>query len=124
MCWLPYLKTLSQRPGALKYTPVYSMFPDSLQKYLSSLSKRDCGKVLKTISELTEKCSFSKAVEAVRQTLDRGVVDSDSIVTTFNRLLSDEMELPTLNVANTVPTMPETSFYSDEYDELLRGGVH
>lgn len=123
MCWLPYLKILSQRPGALKYTPIYSMFPDSLQKYLSSLCKSDCGKVLKTISELTEKCSFSKAIEAVRKNIELGVVDSDSIVTTFNRLLNDEVEVPILDVKNTVPTMPETTFQGDKYDELLRGGI-
>ena len=124
MRWLPYLKTLAQRPRALKYIPIYSMFPENLQNYLSGLRKSECGKVLKTISALTERSNFSKAVEAVGQTIERGVVDSDSIVTTFNRILSSEIELPDLKVGHSVPAMPETSFQGDQYDDLMTGGVH
>ena len=52
------------------------------------------------------------------------MIDTDSIVTTFNRILNSEIELPDLKVKHSVPTMPETTFQSDQYDELMAGGVH
>lgn len=123
MDWLPYLIQLSRRPGAVKYTPVYAMFPLNLQQQLSVVSKTDCGKILKTIAELTKKNGFEKAIDAVGKTIERGVIDADSIVATFNRIHTTQLDLPDVRMPEGIPELPAPKYCGNEYDGFIRGGV-
>lgn len=75
MNWLPYLSQLSRRPGALKYSGIYGMLPSCVQEYLDGCSKKEQGKVLRILAELSLKSSFEQAASAVAKVLSYGVKD-------------------------------------------------
>lgn len=122
MDWLPYLSQLSRRPGALKYTPIFKMLPDSLQQHLHKATKSDCGKMLKTIAELTKQNSFELAINAVSEAIERGVSDHDSIVATHNRLHTLPVELPPIKTPDGMPKLPPNTHNGFDYDLIMRGG--
>lgn len=122
MDWLPYLSQLSKRPGALKYTPIFKILPDSLQQHLQTATKSYCGKILKTLAELTKQNNFELAVEAVNKTIERGVFDHDSIVATHNRLRTLDVVLPKIKIPDGMPKMPVNTNDGSGYDSLMRGG--
>ncbi len=124
MDWLPYLSQLAKRPGALKYTPIFAMLPQNLQQHLNGTTRTDCGKILKTIAELTRHNDFEKALDAVDKTLARGVIDSDSIVATFNRLHSLDVVMPSVRLPDNLPELPENKHGSSDYDSLMHRGEH
>lgn len=72
MQWLPYLNTLAKRPGALKYTGIYTMLPHSMKEYMETCSKSERGKILQTISVICEKSNFETAVKTVSEALMYG----------------------------------------------------
>lgn len=41
MQWLPYLKQLSFRPRALKYSGIYDMMPNTMQEYINKSSHEE-----------------------------------------------------------------------------------
>jgi transposase len=122
ICWLPYLKQLSRKPGALKYTPVYKMLPVNLQNHLKTVNKRDCGRILKTLAELTDTHGFEIAIEATGKAFERGVKDPDSIIATFNRINSIDINLKPVGLPEDVPAMPPVSYTASEYDTFFKGG--
>lgn len=122
MDWLPYLSQLSKRPGALKYTPIFKILPDSLQQHLQTATKSYCGKILKTLAELTKQNNFELAVEALNKTIERGVFDHDSIVATHNRLRTLDVVLPKIKIPDGMPKMPVNTNDGSGYDSLMRGG--
>lgn len=123
MEWLPYLTQLSRKPGALKHTPIYEMLPHNLQQHLNTISKTECGKILKTIAALTKNNSFDKAIEAVGKTLECGVIDADSIVATFNRISAPQLNLPPVRMPDGIPEFPAANYCGNEYDALIRGNI-
>lgn len=123
MDWLPYLSQLAKRPGALKYTPIYKMLPDSLQQHLQTVTKSDCGKILKTIAELTKRNSFELAIDSVSKTIAKGVSDHDSIVAMHNRLHTLDVVLPNIKIPEEMPTLPVNTHGGSNYDSLMHGGV-
>lgn len=122
MDWLPYLSQLSKRPGALKYTPILKMLPDNLQQHLQAATKSDCGKILKTIVELTKRNGFEQAIYAVNKAFESGVSDHDSIVATYNRLQSLGVVLPQIKIPNGTPKLPMNTHGGSDYDSLMHGG--
>lgn len=106
MCWLPYLNQLSRKPGALKYTPVYAMLPQNLQKCLNSVSKTDRGRIIKTLADLTSQYGFENAMTAVSKSIESGVADTDSIVATSNRINSIDKELSSVGLPEGIPEIP------------------
>jgi transposase len=122
MCWLPYLSQLARKPGAIKYTPVYELLPMPLKNHLNGVGKKECGRIFKIIAELTKTNSFEKTITAVTNTLERGVVDADSIVATFNRLNAPELKLPKLNLSQEIPELPAVTFKSGIYDSFMKAG--
>jgi len=122
MDWLPYLSQLSKRPGALKYTPIFKMLPDNLQQHLQTATKSECGKILKTIAELTRLNSFELAIDAVNRTIEKGVSDHDSIVATHNRINAPNIILPQVKMPDGMPKLPANTHGGSDYDTLMRGG--
>ena len=84
--WLSYLMRLSRRPAALKYTDIYPMLRQELQEFLDSCNHQASKETLRVLAELSEKSSFSKAAEAVRNVILHSARDADSNVAIFNRL--------------------------------------
>jgi transposase len=122
MCWLPYLNQLSRKPGALKYTPVYQMLPQNLQQHLQSVTKKECGRILKTLAKLAGTHGFDIAVEATSKAFESGVKDPDSIIATFNRINSIDLDLKPVGLPDDIPAIPPVSYNGTVYDAFLKGG--
>ncbi|KYO68560.1 hypothetical protein ATZ99_00690 [Thermovenabulum gondwanense] len=125
MDWLPYLTQLSRRPGAFKYSGIYSMLPDPLREYLDGLSKSERGKALKALAALCAKSSFEQAVNAVAEALLYGVQDLDSLVAIHNRITSITPPLPPVKIPEGVPELTAFRFNAEDYDKaFLKGGAN
>jgi hypothetical protein len=122
MDWLPYLKQLSHRPRALKYSGVYEMMPKSMQQYLESCRNSEIGQILKTLAELTERTGFESAVNTVNQALQYQVTDSDSLKSLYRRLYMDVPELPPMQLYEQLPTMQTFTPSLATYDEFIKRG--
>ena len=105
MEWLPYLTQLSRCPGALKYTGIYQMLPESIKDYLERCNKSDKGKVLRVIAELTEKSGFESAVETVDNALKYDTADTDSLISLHNRIHGNVIELAPIRIAGNIPEL-------------------
>jgi len=69
MDWLPYLKQLSVRPRALKYSGIYDMMPSKMKQFLEGCTNTETGKVLKVLEELTDRTGFVSTLSTVNQAL-------------------------------------------------------
>lgn len=115
-------ESTGKKTWAIKYTPVYDLLPEPLKNHLNGVGKKECGRIFKIIAELTRTNSFEKTITAVTNTLERGVIDTDSIVATFNRLNAPELKLPQLNLSQEIPELPSVSFASGIYDNFMKAG--
>ncbi len=124
MQWLPYLTQLSRCPGALKYTGIYQMLPDSVQQYLEKCSKSDKGKALSTIATLTKTSGFSKAVDTVSAALSYEATDADSLVNLHSRLHGKVLQLEPVKLPTHIPQLEKYIPNLTVYDRgLLKAGV-
>jgi hypothetical protein len=98
------------------------MLPVNLQNHLKTVNKRDCGRILKTLAELTDTHGFEIAIEATGKAFERGVKDPDSIIATFNRINSIDINLKPVGLPEDVPAMPPVSYTASEYDTFFKGG--
>ena len=122
MDWLPYLKQLSIRPRALKYTGVYELMPPELQLVLEGCSNTETGKVLKVLAELTDRTGFDSALSTVNQALCYGTSDADSLHNLYRRLYADVPELPPMKLSPGIPDMGQMPSNLIAYDVFLRKG--
>ncbi|MBC3804258.1 IS21 family transposase [Acetobacterium fimetarium] len=120
MDWLPYLKQLSLRPRALKYSGIYEMMPESMQTYLASCSSSEVGQILKLLSELTGRTGFDSAVNTVNHAITYRVKDADSLSNLYRRLYSDIPELPAMTLNLGIPQMKVMQPNLTAYDALLK----
>lgn len=124
MQWLPYLTQLSRCPGALKYTGIYQMLPESIKQYLERCTKSDKGKVLKAIASLTERSGFEKAVETVDTALSYSATDVDSLLNLHNRLYGNVMQFEPVKLPTHVPQVEKYIPDFTAYDMSLgKAGV-
>ncbi|EHQ88594.1 transposase [Desulfosporosinus youngiae DSM 17734] len=124
MEWLPYLKQLSIRPRALKYSGVYDMMPPSLKQFLEKCSHSETGKVLKVLAELTDRTGFDSALNTINQALTYGASDADSLQNLYRRLYADVPELPPMPTGPQMPNIGQMSANLMAYDVFLgKGGV-
>jgi hypothetical protein len=100
------------------------MLPDSLRQYLEGCDKKDTGKILRTIAELTEKSNFEYAVKTVETALLYQAYDVDSLVNLYSRLHGQVLELPPITLAPQVPRLKPGRPDLAAYDKCLnrRGG--
>ena len=126
MQWLPYLAQLARNPGALKYTGIYQMLPDSVQEYLEQCTKPEKGKILKTITKLTEGRGFDEAVKTVDSALKYGAFNGDSLIGLNARLFHNFPGLRPIQVNPQLPVLPPITGELAQYDAGLgkRGGNH
>jgi transposase len=122
MNWLPYLRQLSIRPRALKYSGVYDMMPPEMKQFLNGCSNAETGRVLKVLAELTDRTGFDSALTTVSQALAYGASDSDSLRNLYRRIYSDVPELPPMSLNSGIPVVGQMSANLISYDVFLQKG--
>jgi len=122
MDWLPYLKQLSIRPRALKYSGVYDMMPSDMKQFLEGCSNTETGKVLKVLAELTNRTGFDSALSTVNQALKYGASDADSLKNLYRRIYADIPELPPMSIGSEIPNVGQMTSNLITYDVFLRKG--
>lgn len=120
MNWLPYLRQLSIRPRALKYTGIYDMMPPAMKQFLDGCSNIETGKVLKVMAELTERTGFDSALNTVNQALCYGASDADSLKNLYRRIYADVPELPPMPLGSDIPDVGQMTTNLIDYDAFLR----
>lgn len=122
MEWLPYLKQLSIRPRALKYSGVYDMMPTAMKQFLESCSNSETGKVLKVLAELTDRTGFDSALNTVNQALSYGASDADSLQNLYRRIYANVPELPPMPLSPEIPDVGKMPTNLIAYDVFLKKG--
>lgn len=124
MDWLPYLKQLSMRPRALKYSGIYDLMPAHMKQFMAGLSNAETGKVLKVLAELTDRTGFDSALNTVREALGYGASDAESLKSLYRRIYADVPELPPMPLDSRIPDVGPMKSNIADYDAFLkRGGV-
>ena len=122
MDWLPYLRQLSIRPRALKYSGAYDMMPSTMKQFLEGCSNTETGKVLKVLAELTDRSGFDSALNTVNQALCYGASDADSLQNLYRRIYANVPELPPMPLDPKIPNVGQMSANLVTYDVFLRKG--
>jgi hypothetical protein len=122
MEWLPYLRQLSLRPRALKYSGIYDMMPAAMKQFLEGCSNTETGKVLKVLAELTDRTGFDSALSTVSQALCYGASDAESLKNLYRRLYTDVPELPPMPLGPEIPAVRQMPTNLIAYDVFLRKG--
>ncbi len=122
MDWLPYLRQLSMRPRALKYSGIYAMMPAAMKQFLEGCSNMETGKVLKVLAELTDRTGFDSALNTVRQALCYGASDADSLQNLYRRIYADIPELPPMPLGPEIPDVQQMPTNLIAYDVFLEKG--
>ena len=126
MNWIPYLKYIARKPRSLRNSGIYDMMPQSMQLYMDACESSERGRILKVLSELTERSGFSSAVATVDEAVRLHATDPDSLKSLYLRIYADVPELPPLADNDSIPRQTVIPFHNDleGLDALLRrGGV-
>ena len=126
MDWIPYLKQLSKKPAALKYTGIYQLLPSQVTDWLDKKDNPGRGKALKLLHDLTSKSSFPAAVDALQTALDYNSSDPESIIAVHAKLTSNIPELAPVALPPSVPALRAAEPDIMQYDKafLNTGGSH
>ena len=119
MEWLPYLKYIARKPRSLRNSGIYGMMPENMQKYLDSCRNSDRGKILKALSDLTERTGFDSALQTVNQAIMYQATDEDSLRNLYRRLYADVPPLPPLTSDDRIPKISQMPSRLTDYDTLL-----
>jgi hypothetical protein len=122
MEWIPYLKQLSMRPRALKYSGIYDLMPGPMKQYLEGCSNAETGKVLKVLAELTDRTGFESALGTVTQALCYDATDADSLRNLYRRLYSNVPEMPPMPLGSGIPDLGQMPANLVSYDTFLKKG--
>jgi len=123
MDWLPYLKQLSIRPRALKYSGIYELMPADMKQFIEGLSNTETGTVLKILADLTDRTGFDSALNTVKQALSYGASDAESLKSLYRRLYADAPELPPMPLDPQLPDIGQMNSSPGDYDIfLMKGG--
>ena len=125
MDWLPYLKYIARTPRSLRNSGIYDMMPESMRRFMDTCENADRGKILRTLSELTDRTGFDSALRTVNEAIQLQVKDPDSLKSLYRRLYSDVPVLPPLEASMDVPLGRVIPLHNDfsSYDAALRGGA-
>lgn len=103
MDWVPYLKYIARRPRSLRNSGIYDMMPKTMQIYMDNCESADRGRILKILSELTDRTGFESALNTVNTAIKYQATDPDSLMSLYNRTYSDVPLLPPLDKSVDVP---------------------
>ena len=125
MEWVPYLKYIAKKPRSLRNSGIYDMMPPVMQKYMDNCESADRGRILKVLSELTDRTGFESAIKTVSAALEYQATDPDSLKNLYNRTYSDVPQLPPLDEAAGIPStkiIPFNKWDLDMLDAALKKG--
>ena len=121
MEWLPYLKYIALKPRSLFKSGIYDMMPANMQTYLYNCRNSDRGKILKALSDLTERTGFGSALQTVDQAIVYQATDPDSLRNLYRMLYADVPPLPPLTGYTGIPALGQMPSGLSDYDSLLGG---
>ena len=123
MNWLPYLKYVAKKPRSLRNSGIYDMMPENMRKFMDTCDNADRGKILKTLSELTDRTGFTSAMHTVDEAIQLQIRDPDSLKNLYRRLYSSVPILPPLESSTDTPLGKIIPFRNDlsSYDAVLKG---
>ncbi len=125
MDWLPYLKYIARKPRSLRNSGIYDMMPQSMQLFMDSCENSERGRILKVLSELTDRTGFDSALRTVNEAIAMNSTDPDSLKSLYNRLYSDVPVLPPLDDIQTIPDgkiIPFNTIDLKKMDAALKKG--
>lgn len=125
MNWVPYLKEIARKPRSLRNSGIYDMMPENMRRFMDTCESADCGKILKTLSELTDRTGFDSALHTVEEAINLQVKDPDSLKNLYRRLYTDVPILQPLEPAMDMPLGKIIPLHNDFsiYDAALKGGM-
>lgn len=122
MEWLPYLKAIARKPRSLRNSGIYDMMPKNMQRYMDRCMNSDRGRILKVLSELTERTGFDSALQTVNQAILYQANDPDSLKNLYRKLYTDVPNLPPIH-GSSIPKVIMIRPDLAQYDALLKGGA-
>lgn len=126
MDWLPYLKYIARKPRSLFNSGIYDLMPEVMQKYMIGCGSTDRGKILKVLSNLTDRTGFDSAVRTVEEAIRYQTKDPESLGNLYRRLYSDVPALPPLDAGMNIPLgkiIPFNDTDLSRLDTVLEGGA-
>lgn len=123
MEWLPYLKYIALKPRSLRNSGIYDMMPRQMQLYLDKCPNTERGRILRTLSELTNRTGFDSALQTVDQAITYQATNADSLQNLYRRLYSDIPELPPMQPQAGIPAIAQMPVDMAGYDGFLKGDV-
>ncbi|MCF0186961.1 MAG: IS21 family transposase, partial [Bacteroidaceae bacterium] len=113
MDWIPYLNYISRHPRSFRNSGIYDMMPLSMQIYLNNCESKDRGRILKVLSELTDRSGFSTAIKTVDEALKFNAIDPESLEALYRRTFSKVPLLPALDNQSGIPGQKIIPFKND-----------
>ena len=127
MNWLPYLKYIARRPRSLRNSGIYDMMPGSMRQFMDGCENAERGRILKVLSELTDRSGFESALKAVNMAIEHQATDPDSLMTLYNRTYTDVPLLPPIETSAVLPSAKIIPFNRDDLNALdtalKKGGI-
>ena len=127
MDWIPYLKYIARKPRSLKNSGIYDMMPEGMQRFMDKCDSSERGRVLKVLSELTERSGFDSALYTVNEALTHNSTDPDSLKSLYNRIYADVPQLPPLEHTPEMPSAKIIPFNGNDLRKmdaaLKKGGA-
>ena len=125
MNWIPYMKYVSRRPRSLRNSGIYDMMPENMRHFMDICDNTERGKILKILTELTERTGFDSAVRTVDEAINLQIHDPDSLKNLYRRLFSNVPLLQPLEPSMDVPLGKIIPLHNDLSicDKALKGCV-
>ena len=127
MDWLPYLKYIARRPRSLRNSGIYDMMPEAMRQFMDGCKNAERGRILKILSELTDRTGFDSALRTVNMAIEHQATDPDSLMTLYNRTYADVPMLPPVETSADIPGARIIPFNRDDLKTLdtalKKGGV-
>lgn len=95
------------------------MMPPILQNYLDHCANNERGKILKTLSDLTERDGFESALATVTRAVQIGTNDPDSLESLHRILTSKVPVLPPMSLSSDIPVVCQIPANLTQYDNCL-----
>lgn len=122
MVWGPYLKLMSRRPAALKYTGFFKELPSTIQDYFAKCDYTEKKNSLKLLVSMLKSGDMATAEKAFAESYRRDLTNADSLLAIYNHLNSHLHEDNYLNLPHNLPEIQKYSTDFQVYDLLLKGG--
>ena len=113
MDWVPYLKYIARKPRSLRNSGIYELMPKNMQVFMDSCQSSERGRILKILSELTDRSGFESAVHTVEEALELQATDPDSLLNLYRRTYADVPLLPPLKDDSGIPAQKIIPFPGD-----------